>query len=117
MGVLDDVKQVLKTVQQIDNLDLYRQILQAEVLELVEENRDLKSRLAELQEQVRIRGELMVRDDCYWRVGAGEAEDGPYCTNCWDVRGNLVRMWRSKADRSYSSCPNCKVSIKVARKQ
>jgi hypothetical protein len=117
LGILDDVKSLAKTVQQIDNVSLYRQILdlQGEILELVEENRSLKQQIAGLQESARIRGQLIVRDDCYWLPQEGGAEDGPFCTNCWDVRQNLVRMWKS-GNPDYSTCPNCAKAIKVRRR-
>jgi len=48
LSIIDDVESVAKTVQQIDNIDLYRQILdlQGEIMEMVEENRDVKARIA-----------------------------------------------------------------------
>jgi len=116
MGILEDVKSLAKTVQQIDNVSLYRQILdlQGEIMGLVEENRSLKQRLIELQEGARIQGQLFVRDDCYWLPGDGKLQDGPFCTNCWDVRKHLVRMWKS-GNPEYSKCPNCQKAIQVRR--
>ena len=116
MGIVDDVKAVAKTVQQIGNIELYQKILdlQSEIMEVVEENQSLKRRITELEEESRIRSELIVQDDCYWIPQDSGHPDGPYCTNCWDVRGDLVRMWKS-ANPEYSSCPNCKNAMLVRR--
>jgi hypothetical protein len=42
MGIVDNIKDVAKTVRQIDNIELYKQILdlQGEGMELVEENNE-----------------------------------------------------------------------------
>ena len=84
-------------------------------MELVQENAELKARTQGLEDQLRIRTQLVVRDDCYWLPRDGQELDGPFCTNCWDVRKDLVRMWRS-GNPEYSSCPNCKRAITVRRR-
>ena len=113
MGLIDNVKAVAKTVQQIDNVELYRQILelQAEALELVEENNNLRHELAQLQERTGLSAELLVDQDCYWTSEDGET-DGPFCTNCWDLGKGLIRMWRC-GNPKYSECPNCKRALPV----
>ena len=86
MGIIDNIRSVAKTVQQIDNIELYRQILdlQAEITDLVEENSELKRTVAELREQAKIASDLVPDEDCYWLPPRSvyQDSDGPFCTNC-----------------------------------
>lgn len=56
MGITDNVKETVTLIQKIDNIDLYRKVLdlQSEVMAVVEENTELKRRL-------RISGDLTPR--------------------------------------------------------
>lgn len=71
MGVLDDVKSLAKTVQQIDNVALYRQILdlQGEIMDLVEENRSLKQQLRRYKRTPEYRG-----NSSYVTIATGSQE-------------------------------------------
>ncbi len=96
MGAVDTLKETIGLIQKIDNLELYRQMidLQTQVFDLVEENRSLKERLS-------TRETLTFRANAYW---AGE--DGPFCSSCWDSKFQLVRLHSQKG--FYPSCPVCK---------
>jgi len=54
MSILEDLKSLVGTIQKIDNIELYRQILdlQNEVLQVVAENTQLKADAASLREQL-----------------------------------------------------------------
>lgn len=47
MSILDTLKETIGLIQKVDNIDLYRRMmdLQTQVVELAEENRTLKERL------------------------------------------------------------------------
>lgn len=96
MGVLDTLKETVGLIQKVDNIELYRRMLdlQAQVQALVDDNRSLKERLA-------IRDQLSFRENSYFR-----GDEGPYCSPCWDTRGILVRL-HVRADH-YPQCPSCK---------
>lgn len=115
MGIIDDVKSVAKTVQQIDNIDLYRRILdlQGEITTLVEENAKLRRQVTEFESVAATAAVLVVKRDSYWRVREGE-EDGPFCTRCWDVDKKLVRLHEA-ASPEYGRCPNCDKAGKIER--
>jgi hypothetical protein len=70
MGIIENVKEAVGLVQKIDNIDLYRKILdlQAEVMALVQENTELK-------QKARIAQDLVFRDNSYWRNS-----EGPFCS-------------------------------------
>ena len=98
MGILDTAKEAVQLVQKIDNIELYRQILdlQSEALKLVEENGVLKSRIRELEEKFVIKQQLLHRENAYWiSVEDGtprDVRDGPFCVHCWDKDQKLVRL-------------------------
>jgi regulator of replication initiation timing len=114
MGILDDVKSVATTIQKIDNIDLYRQILnlQGEILKLVEENNDLRGQISSLKEKFAIREQLIFEKNAYWLPSERGHKTGPLCSNCWDVRRNVVRMHFS-ADTGYGECPTCRVPVEI----
>lgn len=116
MGVLDEVKSIAKTVQQIDNIELYRKILdlQAQIMDLLEDNSKLKEEITDLKKKLSIQQGLVFQDDAYWLPKSGTGQEGPFCSNCWDVRNQLVRM-HFCSNREYSECPTCKKSIKIHR--
>ncbi len=67
MGIIDNVRAVADVVKQIDNIELYRRILdlQAEVMGLVEENSRLKKENAGLEERLTIKEALVFDNDRY----------------------------------------------------
>jgi hypothetical protein len=96
MTILDTVKDAVKLAQQIDNIELYRQILnlQAEIQSQFNENLILKQQIADLKEELKIRGSLRFDDGQYLLKTDSGSEDGPFCSICWDVDHRLVRMVR-----------------------
>ncbi len=101
MGVVESVKDAVKIIQQMDNLDLYRTLLdlQAQVMDLVDENRELESRLE-------VRDELAFDQNAYWRSTPGKRREGPFCSRCWDFEGKLVRLLHYGG--ASPRCPQCK---------
>jgi len=106
MGVIEDIKEVVKLVQSIDNIDLYRKILdlQAEVTGLVQDKLQLAQQVQDLTDKLAIKGSLEFRDEGYWRKCDDGKEDGPFCTACWDSDKKLVR---SLLVRGVYGCPVC----------
>ncbi|HWR59398.1 MAG TPA: hypothetical protein VN328_10970 [Thermodesulfovibrionales bacterium] len=94
MGILEEVKSVAKTIQQIDNIDLYKRILdlQAHIMTLVEENNGLKTELRELKEKFKVKEKLLFGNNAYWLKRKDGSNEGPFCSNCWDVKQVFVRM-------------------------
>ena len=90
MGIVDNFKDLFKVADSINNLELYRKLseLQTRAIELEEENRSLKERLATKEN-------LVFEDDKYWLTQDGR-KDGPYCNVCWDIDTKLVRMVNSE---------------------
>src|SRR5438093_1108239 len=90
MAIIETAKEVVQLVQKIDNIELYKQILdlQREIFELVDENRELKTNVKQLNEALTINHELFFENNAYWRKTDG-LNDGPFCTHCWDRERKL----------------------------
>lgn len=117
MGVIENVKELAATIQKIDNIDLYRKILdlQGEVQNLVQDNRQLRDQVHDLEQRWATHQKLVFRHNVYWLPTEAGGEDGPFCTNCWDNRKTLIRM-HQKADVNDTWCPTCKDNINVTGK-
>jgi len=53
--------------------------------------------------------DLEFRDNMYWKRTGEGAQDGPFCSRCWDVEKILVRVTCSKS--YYPVCHNCKSTV------
>jgi len=93
MGVLETAKDVVQIVQKIDNIELYKQILelQSEAIKIVEENLALRDQVRELEDKLRIKDKLTYELGCYW-IATSDGREGPFCTHCWDRDNKLVRL-------------------------
>ena len=107
MGLYEGIKDVAKVVQQADNVELYRQLLdlsaqaldlQAEVGRLKEENEKLKKK-QDLSKRV-------VRHLEPYITLQSEEPALRYCSHCWDVEKLLVQLDCNDYNGSFK-CPHC----------
>ena len=98
MGVVDTLKETIGLIQKVDNIDLYRQMLdlQTQVMSLLEENKSLRTTLE-------TRATLTFKSDAYWRDG----NEGPFCSRCWDDEKKLIRLHLGGLA---PACPKCKTA-------
>ena len=82
------------------------QELQADNLALVAENMSLKEQLKEKQKH---NMQFSSKDNCYWDIKDGGSKEGPYCSNCYDTKGLLVRALGGKNGAYH--CPSCNTNI------
>lgn len=108
MSIVEGIKGVAKLVQQFDNIELNRKILdlQVEAMALVQDNQALRGRVADLERKWEIQEDLQFRENAYWR-SSGE---GPFCLPCWDGQRKLMRM---AGDAGSFLCPTCQYPIGV----
>lgn len=87
MSIIENAKEIARIVQQIDNVDLYRKILDlhAEIIELYDQNRGLREENGALKEKVKFKEALVYEDKAYW-VKMEDSKDGPFCSSCWDAK-------------------------------
>ena len=102
MGLIEDVKDTVKLVQKIDNMELYRKILdlQAEAMELMEKLREKDEKIAQLENI----GTVEIRDNFAYKLIDGHLL-GPYCTRCFGKDNKLVELLNIK-NRAYG-CSVC----------
>jgi hypothetical protein len=109
MGLIGDIKDAAKLVQQIGNMDLYKRILdlQAEAMELVETARAKDEEISELKKKLQVRGQIVYFTAAYYvKNDKGEVMTGePFCQRCYDVEGLMCRL---QMDGVYGLCHNCK---------
>lgn len=108
MSIIDNIKSITTTIRQIDNIELYRRILdlQAEIMNVVSENQELRQENSSLSEKLVTKQAITFDNSAYW-TRIDDKRDGPYCTRCWDLEKNLIRLHPCGNPAMYD-CPNCK---------
>lgn len=109
MSLYDGIKDVAKIVQQADNIDLYRQLLdlgaqalemQNKIVELTLENKQLKDN-KKLEEDIERHSELFV-------TLKSDTQKIKYCSHCWDAEQKLIQI--NCNGNGLANCPHCKNS-------
>ena len=60
-------------------------------LELQEENFGLREKVKTLEDSLRVKGQLSFDGASYWLAEENKT-DGPFCQQCYDTNGKLVRL-------------------------
>jgi regulator of replication initiation timing len=110
MSLIDEIKSIAGVIQKVDNIELYRKILdlQAEALELIEQNSSLRAENIRLKEINKIQSNLVFKGNKYWLKKEESKMEGPYCSKCWDSNNKLLRMHDLD---DYFHCPECKTIV------
>lgn len=82
MGVIENLKEAALVAQKVGQLELYRQIVQAEdeVRELTREKRRLDDTIQELQRKLKQRAAMQYRAPFYYQEG----DATPFCPACFE---------------------------------
>ena len=88
-----DIVELLKKGATVEAQEQIMKLREA-VLELQEENVALKQKLREAEDALKLKDELQFDGAVYWRTQAG-SRVGPFCPQCFDVEGKLVRLQSS----------------------
>ena len=114
MGIIDNAKAIKDALAEVANLELKQDLLRIvnDALELQGTNRQLAEENRELAEKLRFREQVTFRDNAYWCEG----DPDPYCSGCFDSKGQGVRLMR-RSDVGHYSCPACKQTILVSLRQ
>lgn len=108
LDYLKDAYELLKKAQQVEAANRVMDA-RAELVDLKEQNLQLREDVGALKEQLKIKGQLAVEKNRYFLVEGGK-KDGPFCTRCWDGKDKLlVRLHRSRQFQDH--CPNCKTAV------
>jgi hypothetical protein len=109
MGIVETLRDVLRLVQKADNIQLNQKILelQSQLMDLLSEKQRCEGQIADLHQKLSFQGTLEFRDNMYWRSDPNQ-EDGPFCSRCWDVNRNAVRLQLTGDGAMW--CPECKAA-------
>lgn len=107
MGLYDGIKDVAKVVQQADNIELYRQLLdlEAQALEMQEEISRLKEENRELKRKQDMSSRIVRHPESYITF----LDEEPvllYCSHCWDFDGKFVQLSCNESSGKFR-CPHC----------
>ena len=93
-------KEIVELIKKGSTLEAQEKImvLREATLELQEENIVLKERVKELEETIRRKGKTIFEEGVYWSI-ENEERDGPFCQQCYDVDGLLVRLHTAQFQR------------------
>lgn len=112
MGIIEDVKEAVKLSQQVNNVDLYRKLvdLQLEVMELTEQLKEKNNTIEKLEAAFELKGKMICIESVYWLKDENDKiKDGPFCSKCFEVDHIQCRLARLPRDsRPSLKCPNCK---------
>lgn len=111
MGIIENAKDAVKLVQKIDNIELYRKILdlQSEAIELIEQSKLKDERITKLKNALRAKGKMVCKDSAYYLTDdKGEIIDGPFCTKCFDTDQDTIRIV-AHTTGGQVKCLKCKV--------
>lgn len=116
MNLYDAIKDAAKIAQKVDNIELYRTLidlsrqayeLQEEILRLREENSQLKKR-QEIESTIIRHQEPVV-------TKADDSISAYYCAHCWDNEGRLFQV--SCSENGTFICPHCNTTGVYDRKK
>ena len=111
MGIIENAKDAVKLVRKIDNIELYRKILdlQSEAIELIEQSKLKDEKIAKLKKALKIKGKMVCKDSAYYLTdGKGKIIDGPFCTKCFDADQDTIRIV-AHTTGGQVKCLKCKV--------
>lgn len=108
MGLYEGIKDVAKIVQQADNIELYKQLLDlgAQALEMQDEIARLKEENQELRKKNDIASQIIRHTESYVTISSDEKELF-YCSHCWDSEGKLIQLICN--ENGTFECPHCKM--------
>lgn len=110
MGLYEGIKDVAKVVQQADNIELYRRLLDlsAQALDLQDQISKLKEENVELKKINDIESRIIKHKHPYITID-GEDQDIKYCAVCWGKEQKLIQLeFVNYTVEPYLECTNCK---------
>lgn len=107
MGLYDGIKDIAKVMQQADNIELYRQLLDlsAQALDLQAEVNRLKEENEELKKKRDMSGKVVRHLEPYVTI-RDEEPTLYYCSHCWDTANQLIQLDCNDYNGTFE-CPHC----------
>lgn len=114
MAIFDELKSIAGTLREADKIPQYEQILgiQEKLLEMQSKISNLETENRALKEKLEIKESLAYENNAYWII-KDDKKDGPFCSRCWDVEKNIVRIKKGVTNPAFSTCPECKTQVQT----
>lgn len=90
--------QIAELTANLAEISIQAAALKNEILKKDEMNKELESRL-------KLKASVHWKDPVYFVKSEGDKMDGPYCQQCYDTKGMLVRL--PSGDSRYWVCKSC----------
>jgi len=115
MAIFDELRSVANVLQEAGKIEQYKQILetQKKLLEMQKTITDLEIKNRTLKEKLEIKENLFFENNAYWFKQKDGSNDGPFCSRCWDVEKNTVRLQPVTTNPSFHFCPECNKDFKT----
>lgn len=113
MSIIDNVKDVVKLVQKLDNVELLQETLklQTEIVQLTNRVKQKDEEIAQLKQTLDVKRRLVRKGSAYYVTDQdGKITDGPFCTRCFDIDHVSCRIVSCGIEPEVS-CPNCKAQF------
>lgn len=106
LGWYEAIKDGIAVAQQVDNIPLVEKLIDAQmqILDLVNENQQLREQIKEMQAKEDIAEKIERHDDAYITL-SDDPDKRIYCSCCWDTKKILVQG--QKTGVGTYSCPSC----------
>lgn len=106
MGLYEGIKDVAKVIQQADNVELYKQLidLSAQALDMQNDILRLSSENAELKKLREIESRIKRHQEPYITL-SDDSELILYCSRCWDYEQKLIQV--KSYDSGAFKCTHC----------
>lgn len=110
MSLYDGIKDAAKLMQQADNIDLYRKLLDlsAEALDLQAENAKLEEEIRKLKRKKEIESRVVRHVEPFVTL-KDEMPSLNYCSHCWDANRILIQLNCNEYNGSFI-CPQCSMT-------
>ncbi len=119
MDITETGKKIMQAIEASDDTAASQLVLelQEKALKLQERNYDLRRRIDELEDQIKLVDEMSFDGKVYWR-GEDDDRDGPFCQRCLDAEGRAIRLqFREDPASGYESrwyeCHSCQNHIEL----
>ena len=107
MALLPNYKDIVELLKKGSTIEAQEKIIELRegALSLQEENIKLREKIKELESELNKKKEVIWEPPYYWVVD-GQSKDGPFCQNCYDKNGKLIRLQGD--GEGWWECKSCK---------
>lgn len=107
MGIIDNAKEIADLIKKLNNIELYRKIveLEAEIIDLQRAKNDLDLKVTGLQAALQQKKSMSFKHPFYF----AEGDPIPFCAKCWEAEHNAIHLVGpdQHGDRYCRNCKTC----------